>query len=157
MKVSRNRSAVLVACAAVIGLSVGGSVVAFGDESIQVLNSSGSEVQPPIAMNGEPAIGKSDNAITTAPWPENEFGLTFGEPTRADVLARNLPVLMSTFTDDGKAGFLLSEEAYPVAKNGEFARSNPSLNAKGEDIRTIYGPDGKTVLGTKVVAVFAKG
>lgn len=154
MKVSRTRSAIIVSCATVLGLGIGGGVVAFAGEGDVRPAASDIKLQGPVGVDGKADLSHGMNDITPGTWPENEFGLTVGEPTRADVLARNLPSLMPILMDDGKTGYLLSEEAYPETKTlaEEVQRTESLLNEKGQDIRTVYGPNGKTVLGTKLVA-----
>lgn len=98
-----------------------------------------SNLEGPVGMNGQPAGSPDENSVTRTPWPKNEFGLTVGEPTRADVIARNLPDLMPVVTARGEPGFLRSAEVYFYTNEGEVE----SRSARVE----IYRPDGKTSIG----------
>lgn len=75
-------------------------------------------VKEPVGVDGNPAAGPGENAVTTTPWPKNEFGLTYGEPTRADVLAHNLPDLMPVTNQDGVSGYWRSVEVYKYTSGG---------------------------------------
>lgn len=156
MKISISRSAVVISCSAILGLGVGGGVVAMaeGNSDSSPESATGKnydELSGPTNTDGE-QVPFDQNRLTKTPWETNSFGLTVGEPTRADVEAGNLPDLMSTITADGEPGYYLSEEVYPYPD--DLAKQTAELaNDSGEEIQKIYGPDGKTVLGERVVSV----
>lgn len=148
MKISMSKSAIALSCAAALGLSISGGVVAFASDqgpAQQTVSERLSEARMP---NDKPAGAVTDS------WPKNEFGLTYGYATPADVEAGNLPDLRPFQpTPDGPGGFLRNEETYlPAAKTTEeeIARTKAMYNEKGEEVRNLYGPDGKTVLDTFV-------
>ncbi|MFI5430217.1 hypothetical protein [Aeromicrobium sp. UC242_57] len=135
----RNRSRAVAAGVAALAVAGGGAAVANVGPFAPTDSGNYSNVQGPAGMDGKPAAGRGENAITTTPWPKNDFGLTFGEPTRADVLAHNLPDLIPVITENGDYGFWRSEDAYTYTGAGNVETLPEHLN--------VYGPDGKTLLG----------
>lgn len=121
----------------------GGAAVAnvgpFGSGPKAVPGGSGdySNVVCPAGKTGESNC--SMFAVTSTPWPRNDFGLTVGEPTQADVIARNLPDLISTITSSGAMGYYRSTELYVYGANGELRNQPASVK--------VYGPDGRTIVG----------
>lgn len=139
--VSRRRAAGVVAGALVLGLSIGGSMVAFA----------GDNDTPPDEQTKAVTMPDGRLASEVSPgWTTNEFGLTVGLPTPADVAARNLPDLAPSETDDGKPGFILAKVHYYKPRNPDeaAAQTRERLNEDGDWMVKIYGPDGKTQIGT---------
>lgn len=145
MKISSVRSGTIVAASAIIGLSIGGGLIAFADES-----------PAPDTTKTLMTDGRDANKVTGKPWPKNEYGLTVGQPTPADIEAQNLPDLKPYVTDGGEEGFLLTKDFYfPLAKTPEeaAAQTKALVNDKGEIIVKVYRADGETLIGTKVAGI----
>lgn len=67
------------------------------------------------------------------------------------MFAYNIPDLTPVIADNGKEGFVHTDEViFPPPKTPEeaAAQTRSRLNEDGDDVHTVYGPDGKTVLGT---------
>lgn len=91
----------------------------------------------PVDMDGRPSTVDLC-AVTDTPWRTNEFGLTVGSPTRADVAMRSLPDLMPVAFRDGPSGFWRSEEVYLFSEAGEV--KSPPRDP------TLYEADGVTLV-----------
>lgn len=155
MAINRKRTFGIVAGAAICGLAVGGGAVAFAADN---------DVKEPSASS----LGLSELKMpdgrgfmeVTPEWPKNEFGLTVGQPTEADRRSGNIPDLTPRTTVDGKAGFIHTSDAYgpdPKSPEEAAAQSRENVNAKGEIHYTVYGPDGKTVIGTDFAGTVSQG
>lgn len=145
MNISRKTAA------AIIGVTFVG---ALGVSSAVVASDSHDDSQRPIPRNTDTVLrmpnGRLYDSITPS-WPKNEYGLTYGQPTGADAWAYNIPDLLPETADNGKEGFVHTDEViFPIPKSGEeaAAQTRSRLNEDGDDVQTVYGPDGKTVLGT---------
>lgn len=165
MNVSRTRTSFVISGAALLGLSVGGGVVAFASEAPHAkptITSASKAVSSAPTLGLEKAKmpdGRAALEITPA-WSVNEFGLTVGSPTVADIRAGNLPDLVPSLTDDGRNGFLIARDNYfPLAKNpaeaSTFAKRQQDQIVDGERVEQVFGPDGRTFLGTRSAGHFS--
>lgn len=134
MNVSRRSAAIVLVASLSAGIIAGVAGLAIAQD------------QPP----AEPYM-----QLTREGFPTNEFGLSVGKPTVADIDAQNLPDLVEV---EGERGYLKSAEVYfPDPKSPEEAveQTNRLVNDKGEIVTKLYAADGKTVVGQFIFGTVA--
>lgn len=155
MEINRKRATGIVAGALICGLAIGGGAAAFAAN-----DDPGSSTSSALELSKLRMPDGRGFMEVTPEWPKNEFGLTVGQPTEADRRSGNIPDLTPRTTVDGKAGFIHTSDAYgpdPKSPEEAAAQSRENVNAKGEIHYTVYGSDGKTVIGTDFAGTVSQG
>lgn len=140
---SRKSVGIASAAALISGLALG-TGIAFADKSGggESAQSTASAVMPD---------GRDAYSVTKS-WPTNKYGLTYGEPTLADIDADNHADLVPVRDDEGKPGFVYyahkqADLFYPPKPEHLGGKTGRRLDDRGEIVIDVFAADGKTVTG----------